>query len=427
MPEDQHRDPFDERITAALRETGDAFETDSGALVAGGRARGRRAVLRRRAGVLGGVAGVTLVGVSGAVLLPTGDSAEPRRFGVASSSSASPTPTTAPTAVRTSFTGDALLRELKERLPVGGEFSEEDARGTDHELGPYARLVYDDGDGAAAIAVGFARVDPDDEQTDALTECPDRTFTPYDDCSTSRLPDGSRLMLFQGYEFPDRRVDTKWWSADLVTPQGQHVSIAEWNSPAQKGAPISRENPPLTTAQLQEIVTADVWRGVVNAIPESPEPTQPPSSDDTPPPAASGTEIGETLAQLLPEKLDVVKRGGQDSGYAYLVVDDGRGTSLVQVNVQHGMDDVADELYASAETLPDGTLVATRKGPGDDRVAGVVMWTVDTMRPGSDGFRVVISAFNNGAAHAEPSRDTPALTVQQLREIALSPKWEEMR
>ncbi len=427
MPENQHRDPFDERITAALRETGDAFETDSTALVAGGRARGRRAVLRRRAGVLGGVAGVTLVGVSGAVLLPTGDSAEPSRFGVASSSSASPAPTTAPT-TPTSFTGDALLRELKERLPEGGEFSEEDARGTGHELGPYARLVYDDGDGAAAIAVSFARVDPDDEQTDELTQCPDRTFTPYDDCSTSRLPDGSRLMLFQGYEFPDRRVDTKWWSADLVTPQGRHVSIAEWNSPAQKGAPISRENPPLTTAQLREIVTADVWRGVVNAIPESPEPTQPPSSDHTPPPpAASGTEIGETLAQLLPEKSDVVKRGGQGSGYAYLVVDDGRGESLVQVNVQHGMNDVADELYASAATLPDGTLVATRKGPGDDRVAGVVMWTVDTLRPGSDGFRVVISAFNNGAAHAEPSRDTPALTVEQLREIALSPKWEEMR
>ncbi len=72
-------------------------------------------------------------------------------------------------------------------------------------------------------------------------------------------------------------------------------------------------------------------------------------------------------------------------------------------------------------------LFATRQGNGDDRVPGVVMWTVDTMRPGSDGFRVVISAFNNGAMHGEPTRETPALTMEQLREIALSEEWEELR
>lgn len=426
MPENQHQDdPFDDRITAALRDVGDGFDTDRTALVNGGLARGRRAVLRRRAGVLGGVAGIALAGVGGAVLLPAGDSPEPKPFSVASSGSASPTPSAAPTG----FTGDALLRELKDLLPEGGEFSEENARGTDRKLGPYAGVVYDDGDGAAAIAVSFSRVDPEEGQVDELIQCPDRTFTPHDACTTSELPDGSRLRLFQGYEYPDRRVDTKYWSADLVTPDGQHVSVAEWNSPAQKGASISREDPPLTTAQLREVVTADVWRDVVDVLPERPEPTQTsPTGDTPPPPAASGTEISETLAQLLPETLDVVDRGGQqDSGFAYVVVDDGRGSSLVQINVQHGMDDVADQLYASAETLPDGTFVATRQGPGDDRVAGVVMWTVDTLRPGSDGFRVVISAFNNGAAHAEPSRDAPALTMEQLREIALSPEWEEMR
>jgi hypothetical protein len=55
------------------------------------------------------------------------------------------------------------------------------------------------------------------------------------------------------------------------------------------------------------------------------------------------------------------------------------------------------------------------------------MWTVDTLRPGDDGFRVVISAFNNGAAHAAPTRDEPALTMEQLRKIALSPEWDAMR
>lgn len=44
-------------------------------------------------------------------------------------------------------------------------------------------------------------------------------------------------------------------------------------------------------------------------------------------------------------------------------MDDGRGRSLVQINVQHGMADVAGQLYADGETLPDGTRVATRQGP----------------------------------------------------------------
>ncbi|MDG9716341.1 hypothetical protein [Streptomyces sp. DH24] len=42
MPVDQHSDPFEEEPADALRRTGGAFETDRAALVAGGRARGRR-------------------------------------------------------------------------------------------------------------------------------------------------------------------------------------------------------------------------------------------------------------------------------------------------------------------------------------------------------------------------------------------------
>ncbi|MCZ9340343.1 hypothetical protein NGM37_21535, partial [Streptomyces sp. TRM76130] len=124
--------------------------------------------------------------------------------------------------------------------------------------------------------------------------------------------------------------------------------------------------------------------------------------------------------------LEVVRRGGEGE-FAYVVVDDGEGESLVQVNVQHGMRDVAQQLYGSAETLADGTLVTTRQGPGDDRVAGVVMGTADTLRAGEDGFRVVVSAFNNGAGHAEPSRAAPALSLEQLREIALSREWDALR
>ncbi|MCC8335498.1 hypothetical protein LMJ38_06080 [Streptomyces sp. R1] len=424
MPEKQHQDPFEERLTAALRDTGGAFRAvDRTALVDAGRNRGRRALTRRRTGVLGGVAGVALIGVGGAMLLPSGGSDDGEQSSVASRATARASASAAAEPV----SGDAILKSLKELLPEG-EVSEEDARGSDEKPGPYAQVVFDDGEGAAAISLGFGRVEPGGSEVGQLTRCPDETFVPYDSCDSGRLEDGSTLRLLQGYEYPDRRVDTKLWSADLVTAEGQHVSVSEWNSPAQKGAPVTREDPPLSTEALKKLVTADVWRDVVAATPVRPAPTgSAPSSERERPPAVSGKDITQTLAGLLPAGLDVVKKGGQDTEFSYVVVDDGRGASLVQVNVQHGMDDVAGQLYASGETLPDGTRIATHQGVGDDRVPGVLMWTVDTMRPGDDGFRVVISEFNNGSAHGRPTRDAPALTMDRLREIALSEEWDKLR
>ncbi|MET9183765.1 hypothetical protein [Streptomyces tendae] len=421
MLENERQDPFEDRLGAALRDAGDGFEADRAALVTAGRVRGRRALLRRRTAVVGGVAGVALAGVGGALVLPTDDPAGPDRSSAASVG----TPNGKATAAATAFSGDDLLRELKGLLPRG-TYGEESARGSDHQLGPAAQLVYDDGAGAGAIAMGFARVEPGSARVRELTACPDHNVTPYDDCSSDRLPDGSLLKLYQGYEYPDLRVDTKLWTADLVTAEGQHVSVSEWNSPAEKGAPVSRDEPPLSTERLRELVTAGVWREVVDAIPKSPKPPRS-AAPRTERPEVSGKSVGDTLAALLPGKLDVVARGGQESEYAYVVVDDGRGRSLVQINVQYGMADVAGQLYADGETLPDGTRVATRQGPGEKAGSGVVMWTVDTLRPGPAGFRVVISAFNTGDQNKDATRDAPALSMEQLRKIALSGEWDRLR
>lgn len=418
MPENQQdpRDSFEERLTTALRDTGDGFTADRAALVAGGQSRGRRARLRRRAGVLGGVAGIALVGVGGALLLPGGDgSVEEAR-----TPAAAPAPSATPRPVP-SYSGDDLLKELKGLLP-DGRFSGEGARGTGPGLPPNAHLVYDDGDGPAAIGIGFDRVEPGSPEVRELTRCPDKTLVAYDACSTSRLPDGSLLMLYQGYEYPDRRVDTKWWSAQLVTARGQHITLSEWNAAAEKDAPVSREDPPLTPAQLTEVVTAGVWRDVVDAIPENPKGLATASVDEAPP-AVSGERIGALLTRLLPEDVEVVTEGGQEEEYAYAVVDDGEGRSLVQINVQPGM---TDGLYGSAETLDDGTLVSTEQMPGEKGGAGVVMWTVDTLRPAPASLRVVVSAFNSGAQDRPATREAPALTLAELREIALSPEWDTL-
>ncbi|WP_406725777.1 hypothetical protein WJ438_15460 [Streptomyces sp. GD-15H] len=282
--------------------------------------------------------------------------------------------------------------------------------------------MYDDGEGPAAVGVGLSRVEPGSSQARETTRCPDEVFTPHESCVTSTLADGSKLMLFKGYEYPDRRVDTRMWNAVLVTPQGQQVSVREWNSAAEKDEPVSRPAPPLSASQLKELVTAPQWQAAVDAIAE--RTGKPSAASSTPPPRADGPAVRETLAELVPDRVEVVSKGGQEEEYAYLVLDDGKGRSFVQINVQHGMLGDAGRLYGSAETLDDGTLVATRQGPGEKGAAGVVMWTVDTLRV--DGMRVVVSAFNTGAQHEDATRDTPALSMKELRTIALSPRWDDL-
>ncbi|TQJ89659.1 hypothetical protein [Streptomyces sp. SLBN-31] len=418
MPDvEQHSDPFEEQLSADLRRAGAGFDADRAALVAAGAVRGRRRLLRRRAAVVGGAASLALVGLGGALVLPGGNGSAPRDEASVGTSghSTTATPTPAPAPV----SGDALIRALEKLLPEG-TFSKAEARGTDEEPGPYVSAVYDDGKGAAAIGVSLGRVRPGSDEARQRTECPGKVFMHYDACGTTRLPDGSVVMVMQGYEYPDRRVDTKLWSAELVTPEGQQVGISEWNAAAEKDAPITRPEPPLSASELRRLAAARVWRDAVDAMPEDPGR---PAGDPTPSATRRAVAVAPTLRGLLPKgRFTMSEDSGDDTGFGYLVVDDGKGRFLVQVNVQDDMSDVADDLFGSgSEKLPDGTRVAVHQGPSEKGGAGAVMWTVDTLR--SDGRRVVISELNSGAPHDAATRTTPALTVRQLRTIALSAKW----
>ncbi|MFJ1972173.1 hypothetical protein ACIO93_26225 [Streptomyces sp. NPDC087903] len=409
MPVHDPRDPFEGQLTDALHHTGGFFDTDQRALVAAGAARGRRFLYRRRAAVVGGAAGVALAGVGGVLLVPWGGQASEQSSVGGGPSATSGAPTVP-------FTSQEMIDTLTRLLPKGA-IEHPAAHGT--ETGQaYASAVFDDGKGKAAVSVSLDRVEPGGEQARQWGTCPDKALVPYDGCERSKLSDGSVLVILKGYEYPDRRVDTKLWSAQLVTPTGQHVSVSEWNAAAEKDAPVSRPEPPLNTAQLKEVAVAAEWRRAVDTIPAAPR-TPTAGADEHG--ALRGARVRAVLATLLPEGVKVVSKGG-DGDYAYVVVDDGKGRSLVQINVQKGMSDVAGELSgAGAETLDDGTLVAARKGPGDKGVAGAVMWTVDSLR--KDGFRVVVSAFNAGTQEEAPTRDEPALTMKQLRGIALSSDW----
>ncbi|CAM5447945.1 hypothetical protein [Streptomyces canus] len=407
---DQHEDPFEERLAAALHETGGGFDTDRTALAARGEAHGRRTRFVRRAAVAGGTAGVVLACVGGALVLRPGGTATEA---VPSSVTASAKPK--PSITARLATDEEMIETLKDLLPQG-DFSEERGQGTESAdarkvPAPSAGLVFDDGDGAAAIGVSVNRVQPGGTTARQAAQCPDRLYIPYDACKTSRLADGSVVTVLQGYEYPDRRADTKLWSAELVTPTGQHITVSEWNAAGEKGKPVTRTDPPLDPAQLTRLAAAKEWRTVANALPEPlPEPEVP----------GSDLHARTDLLALLPKDLKVTAKSGDDGDFAYAVVDDGKGRSMVQVNVQPDMLDVADDLFdSSSETLPDGTRVAVSQGRGDR--SDQVMWTVDTMR--ADGRRVVISAFNAGTQIEPATRETPALTIAQMRKMALDARW----
>ncbi|MGW2910110.1 hypothetical protein ACWC9X_06595 [Streptomyces asoensis] len=413
MPADPHGDPFESRLSAALHQAGDGFDSPRTGLATAGAVRGRRMQLQRRATLAGGAAGIALVGVGGALLVPWDDTA-----GTPTPSSVAATATA--TGPGASYSADDMVRTLRKLLPEG-KFSRSDARGTDGKQPPLAVGVFDDGKGVGSISVGLGRIPGRPAPSGAVMPCPTGGQTGLDSCRTELLPDGSAVTVYQGYEYPDRRADTKAWGADLVTPAGHHVSVVEWNAAAEKGKPVTRPEPPLSPARLKELAAASEWRRIIDALPEEKAPATP-SASSARPAEMAGWLILRKLALLLPKKLERVSNGSQETGFGYFVVDDGKGESLVQVNVQPDMSDVAGELFGSgSETLADGTRVAVRQEPGEKGGAGVVQWTVDTLR--KDGTRVVVSAFNTPEQHRAATRAEPALTVEQLRAVALSPRW----
>ncbi|MEV6178640.1 hypothetical protein [Streptomyces sp. NPDC052015] len=421
MPADQHGDPFEDRLSAALHEAGGTFGSPRTQLPAAGAARGRRLQLQRRAAIVGGAAALALVGVGGALLLPGGAAPDARTSSVAAKGTPGPKDT-----AKAAVSADEMVRTLQRLLP-DGKFRSTEARGTDEDLPPLAVGVFDDGKGQGSVSVGLDRVVSGTGEINPSAQvmpCPRAGTSGMDSCDTELLPDGSAVTVYQGYEYPDRRAETKAWGADLVTPAGHHVSVIEWNSPAQKGAPLTRPEPPLTTAQLKALAASSEWREIIDAMPEEPKPTAAGEGSVDVGPPTSGVAILRKLRLLLPAHLKVVSSDSQETEFGSFVVDDGKGESLVQVNVQPGMSDLAGTLFGSdAETLADGTRVDTRQGPGEKGGAGVVMWTVDTLR--KDGLRVVVSAFNTGDQNQDATREDPALTIEQMRKIALSSTWEQ--
>ncbi|MER8233379.1 hypothetical protein [Streptomyces sp. NPDC094049] len=418
----QHEDQphgFEERLGAVLRRTGDTFTTDDRReLVEGGLLRGRRRLVRRRLTVSGGVLALAAVGLGGvyggSLLGPAGTAGTSSVAAPPVSNTATPASATAEKRPGGPIRVDEIAAVLKAHTPRGKWTF--DGLGS---TGEAAGGVFDDGKGKAAVSVSLSRASGAAARD--MVTCPDKVVVPYDACTAQKLPNGARLMIFQGYEYPDKREETKTWRAVLLTKDGFLVDASEYNAAAQKGAPVSRTDPPFTPAQLKTLVTADAWRPLLARFPGAPG-----GGPGTPPPVGpSGTAVRDTLSGLIPRGLGVRAKGGGGE-YGHVVVDDGKGASLVGVNVQPGSKDLIGELFSGPDvvTLPDGRKVRAAKRAGEKGGAGVVWWSVDTITP--DGFRVVVSAFNSGAQHEAATRAEPALTIEQLKAVALSSKWRKV-
>ena len=435
MPED---DTFEDDLLFAISRAGDAFDVHQAPLLAGGLQRGRRRWRRRTAvAVAGGATALALAGTGAAYLaggIGSGPAGERVAVSAAGSGSVAPaaptTPGASPSAAQAPQVGaDEVLATFKALLPEGestkvlasGTEVTGDKPGATGSAG--ATVVFDDDRGKAAVGITITRRAPGDSSQSGLT-CPDKKLTRFDACRTSTLADGSTLIVYQGYEYPDGRADTKWWYAELLGKDGRDITLSEWNAAQEKDAPVSRPAPPLDPARLTAVVTDKSWDKVVAALPVPKAPTPVDTGKEY-----TQQEILAITATLLPAGLTESETDGQP-GYANFVVTDAEGKSMVELNVQDWTRDVKDhqdgtaghgdtvaQLYGSAQTLPDGTKVAVRKENGNP-----AMWTVDALHP--DGLRVVISAFNSGAQNEAATRSTPALTDAQLRAIATSPLWK---
>ncbi|CAM5529645.1 hypothetical protein SAVIM338S_04095 [Streptomyces avidinii] len=430
--------PFEDELGEALRRVGDGFTADGRDLVGAGERRGRRLVARRRAAVVGGSAlALAVIGTAGAYtggLFGSGGSDGPPNVATAPTGSPGSPSAPAPSAPAKGESGedpdaeakkrvgsgavsaDQLIGVFKQLLP-GGTVTDPTARGTAELTGPMVDGVFDDGKGKSWISVSLGRVDPTGRMAGEMVQCPSKVVLNFDGCTSEKLSDGSTLMLFQGYVYPDRRADTKNWRATMVTPQGYLIDVHETNSAAEKGKPVSRSTPPLTPAQLKNFVASPLWLPALTDLPAAPaEPVQP---------VAPGPKAVDALEQLLSGyKIPVVSKDEFDAELAYLVLDDGKGQALASLQIQPDSKNrpgMWAELFADAETLPDGTKIATHQRRGE--AAGADWWSVEVLR--KNGTRVIVSAYDTKTLKGAPTRQDPVLTMQRLREIATSPKWTE--
>ncbi|MFI5728711.1 hypothetical protein ACIA49_01235 [Kribbella sp. NPDC051587] len=158
-----------------------------------------------------------------------------------------------------------------------------------------------------------------------------------------------------------------------------------------------------------------------------------PSFNPTPPPAvtppatvAKGPTL-DTLRSLLKTPGRTLSApeswGGADDGFfgAAYVADEGKGKSQVTVLLQRFKGPASCKDVQGCTKRPDGSTIRTQSMGGEG--GGVISNFVEVRR--KDGRFVSLTSYNAPSEKdTKPTRTRPILSVQQLTQLADSPKWK---
>ncbi|GGU30014.1 hypothetical protein [Streptomyces lavendofoliae] len=389
--------PFEDELGKALHNTGGTFHVDQRALVAGGLARGRKKLARRRAALVTGSAlTVALVAAGGlyAVRTPERPVAD-RATEVAKTDAYRHFEVTAEQM-------EHILENGMERSGIARTSPRVEGSGSTGPATPAkASMTFGDGWGEAIVTVSVRRVDPADPGLRKLLVCPPEKGSPYEECTNQP---GDRAV--KGYTEAGKAGGVKKWAVTMVSPNGYLIELATQNVQVSGSVSPKGRNPRMSPGKLRHL-------GMF--VDASLTPAGEPNAFGTVEPGAAAEpgDILPILKSLLPERLTVYSEGGTGAD-GHVVVSDGKGGMTYIEAVR-----VAGDKDFWSETLPDGTKVGTQRVPAQR--PGVVRWRADALRV--NGLRMAVSAYNAPTPTSAKRGAEPLITMGELKAIALSRTW----
>ncbi|MYS21765.1 hypothetical protein GA0115240_135220 [Streptomyces sp. DvalAA-14] len=418
MPSDQQ---FEDQLPDALRLAADDFPPPASDLVRGATARARRQ-RRVRATQAGAAAALTLVAVGAAVLggSTLGDHHAAPEAVTTQLVRTGTVPPGEPRSPGPPVSAKELVATLTGLLPPGGRVTSEPPPAMPDSR--TAQITYSTDEGTSSLRLRLTRLTPGmpwDGQGQG--NCVPIEDHPYDVCSTVSLPGGSTLTTNRSFASAVDNTGQQLWSAVVTGPDGAQVAVEEFAGGAEGKVASTGVAPVLSTGQLGAIAASPAWRRALDSIP-TPAARKLPATEDP-----SAAQMRSALVALLPGngRLSDLYVGGIR---AEAVWDDGNGKNEFDVMVQSGRPDLLRGMmncantpveYCRATTLGDGTRVLAIKARSSTSHASI--WTVDTLRP--DGRRITVREANSYSPNGPVTRPRPALDLEGLQAIALSPKW----
>ncbi|WP_055586163.1 hypothetical protein [Peterkaempfera griseoplana] len=420
-----HDEEFERRLPAALNSTLGEFRPPPPDLAQAGAVRGRR-MRRARAVRVGAVTAATALAAMGGTLLigpPQGTAASTP--GPARLEQTTPVHSASPSASTPApLSGTEVLGILARLLPQGGKVSQTSGQGPADGLpGAYrAALTWTGPRGTAAVDLSILQRGPQDD----VAGCLPVQVRPYDQCTRRTLADGSVLVTTKSFTYPSNNHGQRRWYVILTTPSHAEITVEEFAGGAEK-AVNGNAQPALSIDQLSSIATSGDWRRAISSLPAPVDHPGVPTDAD----AVPAAQMIEHLTRLLPPGGELTdKDAGPD--FVALSYNDGRGRSLVQVQVSPHTELTGDWYDCSRvktgtctlQTLSDGTKVLLTQGP-DEKTGRTVVRQADVLHP--DGRRVAVLVCNSYSQGGPVTRPEPALSLEQVRQIGLSPRWTASR